>query len=61
MVLPEESLLLTQPVKLQTPVDKIISTMTKRSICATCGEEIHNEREVVRDSITLCMHCAEHS
>ena len=61
MVLPEDLLFLTQPVELRTPVEKIISKMSKRAFCARCGEEINNEREVVNGGLTLCQSCAGHS
>ena len=47
-----------QPVILTTPVAAIISRAGQRAVCAHCGEEILNEREVVIGGLTLCRHCA---
>ena len=47
-----------QPVVLTTPVAAIISRAGQRAVCAHCGEEILNEREVTIGSLTLCRHCA---
>jgi formylmethanofuran dehydrogenase subunit E len=47
-----------QPVALTTPVAAIVSRAGHRAICDQCGEEILNEREVLRGELTLCRHCA---
>lgn len=57
-VLPDDKLLTVQEVKLNMPVEKIVSRPGVRINCALCGEEIINEREVTRDGLTLCHTCA---
>ncbi len=45
-------------VVLRTSVEQLISREGRKAICATCGEEIINDREIVRDGLTLCRACA---
>jgi len=59
--MPAEELLSAQAVQLTTPVDHIIGRAGCKVICASCGEEIMNEREVVREGMTLCKSCAGQS
>ena len=56
--IPDDDLLAVQTVQLTTPLEAIISTPDARASCALCGEEIFNEREVVRGGVTLCRSCA---
>lgn len=56
--MPDEELLAIQPVQLITALQSIISTPEAKAICAVCGEEIFNEREVVRGDEVLCKSCA---
>jgi formylmethanofuran dehydrogenase subunit E len=56
--MPTAALLTAQAVQLNTPVAELISKPGHRVICATCGEEILNEREVARDGVLLCRACA---
>lgn len=56
--LADDDLLVVQPVRLATPVERIISRPGLHIQCAVCGEEIMNEREVVRDGQVLCQACA---
>ena len=56
--MPAEELLSVQAVQLTTPVDRIIGRAGCKAICESCGEEIMNEREVVRDGQVLCKSCA---
>lgn len=56
--LPDCQLLIAQPVTLTQSLAQILSKPTARAICATCGEEIINEREVKQNGITLCQPCA---
>jgi formylmethanofuran dehydrogenase subunit E len=51
-------LLAAQRVTLKTPVADLISRPGHRVQCARCGEEILNEREVVRGGEILCRTCA---
>jgi formylmethanofuran dehydrogenase subunit E len=56
--LPHHELLSIQPVQLTTLIETIVSRAGVRVNCEVCGEEIINEREVVRDGLTLCRSCA---
>lgn len=56
--LPDEVLLLVQPVALTTPLDVILSRAGKKVVCAGCQEEIINGRELVCDGRVLCRACA---
>ena len=47
-----------QYVDLKTPIEKIISRAGHKVICEHCGEEIMNEREIVRDGLVICRACA---
>jgi formylmethanofuran dehydrogenase subunit E len=56
--MPDEDLLVVQPVTLTVSLEKIISKETARTRCDRCGEEIFNEREVEVNGEVLCRHCA---
>src|SRR3990172_3111527 len=56
--MPTTDLLCAQAVRLAVPLEKIVSHWGKRAVCQRCGEEIMNEREVVREGATLCRACA---
>ncbi len=55
--IPNEMLLSVQEVALKTPLEKIISAAGKRIHCELCGEEVMNEREVLRAGKVLCKAC----
>lgn len=57
-VIPDSDLLDVQDVTLVQSVEEILSRPGARAVCATCGEEIINEREVVADGCVLCRSCA---
>jgi len=57
-MMPDEDLLVIQPVTLTVSLGKIISKETARVRCDRCGEEIFNEREVKVDEEVLCRYCA---
>ncbi len=59
--MPAEELLKIDEVHLSTPVKAIISHAGIRVNCAYCNEEIINEREIIKDDLTLCKSCAEPS
>lgn len=59
--MPDEELLSVQEVQLLASIGSIISRPDVRATCQVCGEEIINEREIARDGITLCKHCAGQS
>ena len=56
--MPAKDLLMAQAVQLRASIDQIISRAGVRVVCASCGEEIMNEREVVREGLVLCKSCA---
>jgi formylmethanofuran dehydrogenase subunit E len=52
-------MMVAQVVQLRQPIAAIISHPEARAICATCGEEVMNEREVVGENgRVLCQSCA---
>lgn len=57
-IMPDAELLTAQPVRLTIDMKAIISRPGLRVICACCGEEIMNEREVPVDGQMLCKACA---
>src|SRR5271157_4542925 len=57
-IMPDAELLRIQEVALNPTLEELISKPLARVNCDYCGEEIINEREVVRDGITLCRTCA---
>ncbi|MFN8442041.1 MAG: FmdE family protein [Caldilineaceae bacterium] len=59
MIMPDEELLTLEPVTLTPSLETILSRPVIRTNCAHCGEEIINEREVVRDGVVLCYACAQ--
>ena len=58
-VLLESELFSYQPVCLRTPLDQILSKPGLRVNCEVCGEEIMNEREVLREGKVMCRSCAD--
>jgi formylmethanofuran dehydrogenase subunit E len=57
-MLPESELFFSTPVILRPPLEQILSKPGLRVNCAVCGEEIMNEREVLREGKILCRPCA---
>jgi len=57
-VMPDDELLTVEEVRLNTPVEVIVSQPVVRTNCDRCGEEIVNEREVLVNGETLCRSCA---
>ncbi|MGE5263403.1 MAG: FmdE family protein [Acidobacteriota bacterium] len=57
-VMPTAELLQAHHVILTVSLKEIISCHGGRVICAECGEDIINEREMRRDGVTLCRACA---
>ncbi len=57
-VMPAEDLLCWRPIELNISMKEIISRPGVRNNCEVCGEEIMNEREVIRQGLTLCRSCA---
>ena len=53
-----EKMFVVQPVVLRVSIEWLVSRPGKKVACEICGEEIMNEREIVRDEVTLCRACA---
>lgn len=60
-IMPAEELFFVQEVSLAKPVEAVVSRAGMRVNCENCGEEIINEREVLRDGLVLCCSCAGQS
>jgi formylmethanofuran dehydrogenase subunit E len=56
--IPDEELLTVREVALTQSLDSILSRPNARAVCAICGEEIINEREVTVNGTVLCRTCA---
>jgi formylmethanofuran dehydrogenase subunit E len=56
--MPADTLLSIQAVQLDTPIEQIVGRAGLKAICETCGEEIMNGREIVRERTVLCQSCA---
>lgn len=56
--MPVMDLLVFQHVQLDTPLAQILSVPGKKVKCEVCGEEIMNEREIVKNEMILCRSCA---
>jgi formylmethanofuran dehydrogenase subunit E len=59
--IPMMDLFSLQFVSLKHPLDWIVSKAGVRTDCEACGEEVINEREVLRDGAVLCRACAGES
>ena len=55
----DDEFLTVTEVQLTTPVDQIISRPGMRVECASCGEEVMNEREIIIDGEPFCTACAQ--
>jgi formylmethanofuran dehydrogenase subunit E len=56
--MPDEALLAVRPVVLKPTLAQVLSRAGRRVTCARCGEEIHNEREIMAGDRRLCAACA---
>jgi formylmethanofuran dehydrogenase subunit E len=56
-LMPVEELLLAESVQLTVDLERLISRAGVRVNCEMCGEEIMNEREVLRGGKVLCRPC----
>ena len=54
----DEQLFTCQPVKLTVPEEDRPGRPVRRAVCAACGEQIQDAREVVKEGRTLCRACA---
>jgi formylmethanofuran dehydrogenase subunit E len=55
--MPDDVLFSITPVVLAPPVESLVSRAGVRVNCCVCGEEIINEREVVREGKVYCRAC----
>jgi formylmethanofuran dehydrogenase subunit E len=58
-IMPTEELLQAREVELTISLIELISRHGRRVVCAECGEDIINEREVRRGVEVLCRACAQ--
>ncbi len=56
-VMPDEALFSLTPVCLIPSIERIVSRAGVRVTCCACGEEIINEREIIRDGLVYCRSC----
>lgn len=59
--MPAGELFTVSEVQLDPPLEAVISVHGLKAICAACGEEIINAREVLLDGRVLCRSCAGQS
>lgn len=57
-IMPVRELLEAARVTLDVDLAALISRNGRRVVCGSCGEDVINERAVIRDSGTLCRDCA---
>ncbi len=57
-VMPADELFSAQPVHLQAAIEAIVGRPGQRVLCAVCGEEIMNDRQVMVDGQPFCRACA---
>jgi formylmethanofuran dehydrogenase subunit E len=57
--MPDELLFAWQEVSLIASIASIVSRPHLRATCQSCGEEVINQREVLRGSVVLCRACAD--
>lgn len=58
-IMPTSELLMAQQVKLIVNLEALVSRHGVRVVCAQCGEDVINERFVIREGRMLCRPCAE--
>jgi len=56
--IPDELLFHWQSVELTTSVKQIVGQAGRHVNCEICGEEIINQREVIRENVVACRSCA---
>ena len=57
-IMPADELLCWSNIELNVSLKEIISRAGVRVNCEMCGEEIINQREVIKGDMTLCRSCA---
>lgn len=53
----DEELLTAQEVQLKIDISALISSAGKRVVCQQCGEEVINEREILKEGQPFCASC----
>lgn len=56
--MPDEDLLVAEPVSLEIDLEAVLSRPGHRVLCEACAEEVINEREVHNGGRILCRACA---
>ena len=56
--MPTDELLVARAVTLEIDLGALISRNGRRVVCDRCGEDIINDRQVIRDARALCRQCA---
>ena len=59
--MPAEELLQVREIELTSSLARLLSKPGYRVECQACGEEVLNEREILREGMTLCRACAGES
>ena len=54
----DKNLFVIKEVQLTRAIEDILSKPDARVTCQVCGEEIINEREIIKGELTLCRSCA---
>ncbi len=57
-IMPDAELFQSQEVRLEPPLELLLSSPGLRAVCSLCGEEIINERQVLCEGRLLCRTCA---
>lgn len=57
-MIPVAQLLTIQEVRLSRSIKEIVSRPSVRTLCAICGEEVINEREIVVANRPICLQCS---
>ena len=55
--MPIDELFSIETVRLTTPIETIVSHAGRKAVCAQCGEEIINGREIVSEGKVWCKAC----
>jgi formylmethanofuran dehydrogenase subunit E len=59
--MPDAEMFSVMAVSLNESLEAIISKPGMRVTCDICGEEVMNEREIIKDGVTLCLSCTGES
>jgi formylmethanofuran dehydrogenase subunit E len=56
--IPDDTLIIAQKVRVNIKPGDLPGKPTATIVCATCGEKVHDGREVTRDGTNYCKACA---